>query len=288
MKEDLELLRCRAGVVCLPITALFVVSAAFAQAADVAEPASGAPTSEAPPANRGQVEVGAGFSDLTGGNKNWNDVYARGHFNVRTGSTLHWSLANQRHFGESGVVGGLTWVQDLSPDWYGMAGGSAGGANFQHRYRVDVGLYRKWGAERRWVTGAAVMHAASGDKVHKDNALRLSTFYYAPQGWVGEGGVSFNRSSPGSVWSTRFYGAFTVGAEKKHWLALRLEHGQEGYLPVAVPGAPSTNMRFRSTEATVQWRQWVGRDWGYVVGGQFYRNPYYRRAGVLAGVFFDF
>ena len=247
-----------------------------------------APAPAAPAASRGQVEAGLGFADLSDGNKNWNDLYTRGHFNLRPGSTLHWSLGRQRHFGESGAIGGLTLVQDLSPDWYALLGASGGGANFQNRYRVDAGIYRKWGADRRWVTGLSLMHAASGDHIHRDNALRASAIYYAPQGYVAEGGISFNRSNPGSVWSTRVYGAATFGQAKKHWLSLRLEHGQEGYLPVALGSAFPTNVRFRSTEATIEWRQWVGRDWGYVVGGQLYRNPYYRRAGVTAGVFFDF
>ena len=202
--------------------------------------------------------------------------------------TLHWSLGQQRHFGESGTLGGLTLVHDLSPDWYALAGVSGGSASFQNRLRLDAGLYRKWGAERRWVTGLGLMHARSGDREHRDNALRASAIYYAPEGWVGEGGVSFNRSSPGAVWSTRFYAAATLGRAKQRQWTLRLEHGQEGYLPVAAGLPVASDVRFRSTEATLQWRQWVARDWGVVAGAQFYRNPYYRRAGLQVGVFWDF
>lgn len=248
-------------------------------------PAAGAAPS--PPA-QGQIEAGLGYSDLSDGYNNWVDQYVRGHVTMRPGSTLYGSVARERHFGESGAVGGLTLVQDLSPDWYASIGASSGAATFQNRFRVDAALYRKWGAERRWITGIALMHASSGDGIHHDNMIRASAIYYAPQGFIAEGGVSGNRSNPGSVWSTRVFGAVTMGADKKHWLSLKLDHGQEGYLPVVAGQSFPTNTQFRSTEATVQWRQWVGRDWGYVLGVQLYHNPYYHRAGVSGGLFMDF
>ena len=240
------------------------------------------------PGERGQVEVGVGGADLSDGQPGWSDAYLRGHVGLRPGSTLHWSLSRQRHFGESGTLGGLTLVHELSPDWYALAGVAGGSASFQNRLRLDAGLYRKWGAERRWVTGLGLMHARSGDHEHRDHALRAVAIYYAPEGWVGEGGVSFNRSSPGAVWSTRFFGAATFGQVKQRQLTLRLEHGQEGYLPLAAGLPLAADVRFRSTEATLEWRQWIDRRWGFVAGAQFYRNPYYRRAGLQLGLFWDF
>ena len=292
-------LRCGAIAVA---AALGAAAGAQAQSAGAANPplaaASPAPATNAAPTTaasatptptaQGQIEAGLGFSDLSDGNNNWVDQYVRGHVTVRPGTTLYGSVANERHFGERGVVGALMGVQDLSPDWYASIGASTGAATFQNRLRIDAGLFRKWGAERRWVTGIALMHAASADGIHRDNMIKLSAIYYAPQGFVAEGGVSGNRSNPGSVWSPRVYGAVTMGADKKHWLSLKLEHGQEGYLPVVAGQSFPTNTQFRSIEATLQWRQWLGRDWGYVLGAQLYRNPYYRRAGVTVGLFMDF
>lgn len=237
---------------------------------------------------RGQVEVGLSGANLSGGNRSWTDAYARGFYRLAEPTTLYWSAANERHFGESGVTGGLTLVHDFSPAWYGLAGISGGSATFQNKRRLDLGFYYKWPQSRRWITGVGLMSAASGDGVHRDLGLRASVIHYAEQGWVGEGGLIFNRSSPGSVWATRGYGALTWGAPKQHYLSVRLEHGREAYLPVGLVPAYPGNVAFNSTELTLQWRQWINQRWGYVVGAQGYRNPYYSRVGISAGIFMDF
>ncbi|HMN22163.1 MAG TPA: YaiO family outer membrane beta-barrel protein [Ottowia sp.] len=279
--------RIRAAVLlaalCLPIGAAAQVPVADPPRAE-AQAAPAAPHAF----TRGQVEVGLAGADLSGGNRNWTDVYARGHYRLGDPTMLYWSAANERHFGASGVTGGLTLVHDFSPAWYGLAGVSGGSAIFQNKRRFDLGLYHKWPQSRRWVTGVGLMSAASGDGVHRDFGLRASVIHYAEQGWVGEGGLLFNRSSPGSVWATRGYGAMTWGAPKQHYLSVRLEHGREAYLPVGLVPAYPGNVSFRSTELTLQWRQWLHPSWGYVVGLQGYRNPYYRRFGISAGLFMDF
>ncbi len=271
---------------------VFLTGGAFAQAAGGSATASPAvpvvPDAPAAAPTSGSVEVGVAAAHLSDGLRHWTDGYVLGHVTPAPGTVLHWNLASQRHFGETGTVGALTAVHDFSPDWYGMLGISGATASFQNRYRVDVGAFRKWGAERRWVTGIALMHAASGDHIHHDNALRATLLYYAPSGWTGETGVSVNRSSPGSVTSTRVFVAATAGQAGRHTVALRLEHGQEGYLPVAAGQSWPADVRFRSTEATLQWRQWITPRWGYVLGTQLYRNPYYHRAGLQVGVFMDF
>ena len=267
-------------------------SASLAQALDAPSAARTVEIDAAPAApaamTRHQVEVGGGWADLTGGNKNWNDVYGRGFFRFDDKMVLHWSAAHQRHFGDSGATGAVTLVRDLTPNLYGMLGAAGGSAVFQNKVRLDAGLYYKWPDSRRWVTGISLMSARSGDDVHRDVAVRGTVIYYSPDAWVAEGGLIFNRSNPGRVWGTRGYAAVTFGSEKKHYLSLRLEHGREAYLPVGLVASYPGNVEFTSTEATIQWRQWVGRNWGYVAGAQFYRNPYYRRTGVTAGLFWDF
>ncbi|WP_312759057.1 YaiO family outer membrane beta-barrel protein [Pulveribacter sp.] len=250
--------------------------------------ASAAPDSPDSEPTSGSIEVGVAGAHLSDGLQHWTDGYALGSFRPAAGTVLYWSLASQRHFGETGTVGALSMVHDFTPDWYGMVGVSGASASFQNRYRLDAGAYRKWGEERRWVTGIALMHSASGDHIHHDNALRATLLYYAPADWIGEAGLSVNRSSPGAVTSTRGFVAATLGQVGKRTVGLRLEHGQEGYLPVAAGMDLPLNVRFRSSEATLQWRQWVTRRWGYVVGAQLYRNPYYHRAGLQFGIFMDF
>lgn len=252
-----------------------------------AAPDAAASAPEAP--LRGRVDLGLSGARLTAGESNWFDQYARGFVVVKPGTTVNWDLNHERHFGERGTVGALALTQDLSTRWYALAGMSFGSASFQAKRRVDLGLYRKWGADQRWVTGLVYMNSRSNDDIHRDQGLTASLAYHAPRNWVAEGGLVFNRSNPGSVTGTRGFVALTQGREKSHYLVLRLDHGKEAYLPEAALQSPSQgNVAFNSTEATLQWRQWVGPRWGYTASVQHYRNPYYRRHGIAMGLFFDF
>ena len=74
-----------------------------------------APAPDFEPGRRGRVDVGMGYSTLTGGNSNWNDQFVRGHIGLKPGTTLNWDLASQRHFDERGTVGALSLTHTLSP-----------------------------------------------------------------------------------------------------------------------------------------------------------------------------
>lgn len=276
--------------------ASLTASAALAQSTTAAPvvtaaAASASPASPASPASaeRGRIEAGVGGASLSDNNRSWRDGYVLGHYKLQPGSTLHWEIASQGHFGQRGTLGALSFTQDLSPLWYLSGGVSAGRADFQNRYRLDAGIHRKWGATQQWVTRLGLMRSASNDDIHKDTALTLAAAYYSPQHWVAEAGVLANHSSPGSVNSYRGFGAFTWGENKKHYLALRLDHGQEAYLPAGAMGGPNQpNVRFNSTELSVQWRQWLTPQLGYTLGVQGYRNSYYNRVGGNVGLFYDF
>ncbi len=272
---------------------LLVAQAAIAQTpqnttteTESATPASAAPDFE--PGKRGRVDIGMGFSSLTGGNSNWNDQYIRGNVGLKPGTMLSWELASQRHFDNRGTVGALSLTHTLSPVWYMTAGASTGSADFHNKYRGDLGIYRKWTDTQQWVTGLAMMKSASRDGVHRDTGITASAAYYSTNQWVAEGGIVYNRSNPGAVEGFRGYGAFTLGTEKKYYLTTRIDHGKEGYLPAGAIATNGDHVGFQSTELSVRWRQWIDKDWGYVLGAQFYRNPYYNRKGVDAAVFFDF
>lgn len=268
---------------------LLCSTAALAQNATDTAPTAGEGGTP-PPADspHGRVEMGLGYAVLNGGNSNWSDQYVRGHVGLKPGTTLNWDLASQRHFGQRGTVGALSLTQDLSPLWYMSVGASSGSADFQNKYRGDLAIYRKWTDTQQWVSGLALMKSASRDGIHRDTGVTASLAYYSTQAWVAEGGVVYNRSSPGSVDGFRGFGAITLGTEKDHYLVARIDHGKEAYLPIGAIASGGDHVGFQSTELTLQWRQWVTREWGYTVGGQLYRNPYYRRVGVSAAVFFDF
>ncbi|GAB2811636.1 hypothetical protein GCM10027276_10600 [Comamonas piscis] len=284
----------------LSAAALLAPALALAQAADatpgspMAAPAAPPAADEAPaadfePGRRGRVDIGAGFSSLTGGNSNWNDEFVRGNVGLKPGTILNWDLSSQRHFDQRGTVAALSLTQTLSPWWYMSVGGSSGSADFQNKYRGDIAIYRKWTESQQWVTGLALMKSASRDGIHRDTGITASVAYYSANDWVGEGGVVYNKSNPGAVEGYRGFAALTMGREKQHYFTARIDHGKEGYLPTgAIANGAGNQVGFQSTELSLQWRQWLGKDWGYLVGGEFYRNPYYNRKGVSAAVFFDF
>ncbi|MDO5086598.1 MAG: YaiO family outer membrane beta-barrel protein [Comamonadaceae bacterium] len=276
----------------LLLTTALSTPAVFAQTA--ASPAPATPVEVAPAAQddagtNSRVEVGFSGAHLTDGNRSWRDGYVRGHTTLRPGTVFNWELASQGHYGQRGTLGAVSVTQDLSPLWYVSGGLSAGSAEFQNSYRIDAGVHRKWGPTQQWVTGLALMRSASRDRIHKDWGLTGSVSYYSTDKWVAEGGLVLNHSNPGAVNSHRVFGAFTLGEDKKNYLTLRLDHGQEAYLPSgAIAEGRQANVRFNSTEASVQWRQWISPRLGYLVGLQAYHNPYYNRVGASAGLFYDF
>jgi YaiO family outer membrane protein len=97
--------------------------------------------------------------------------------------------------------------------------------------------------------------------------------------------VRWNISSPGSVFTQSQYVAVTQGRDKHHFVVLRAGFGREGY---QVVGPANTLVDFHSQEASVTWRQWLKRPWGFNAVVEYYHNPFYQRAGVSVGVFREF
>lgn len=251
------------------------------------EAATSAPTPVSP-APRGQIEAGVGIAHLKGASGDWRDGYVRGMYRLAPETTLNAELASQGHFNQRGTLGALSVLQDVSPRWFVMGGISGGTADFQYRMRIDVGAFRKWGDERRWVTGVSLMRGLSGDHVHRDVMLRLTTAYYAQAGWIAEGGLALNHSQPGAVNAARGFGVLTLGTRGQDLWSLRVDHGREAYLPAGAGVVPGGSVSFSSTEVSPQWRHWLGKNHGFIASLQYYRNPYYRRTGASVGLFFDF
>jgi hypothetical protein len=141
------------GVLVPVLPALAQADAGKPALADHAAPAPAAP----PPPTTGRIEAGVGAAHLNGADGDWRDVYVRGYVRPAPGTTINAELASQGHFNQRGTLGAISILQDLSADWFVMAGVSSGSAEFQYRLRGDVGIYRKWGATRQWVTGLTLM-----------------------------------------------------------------------------------------------------------------------------------
>jgi YaiO family outer membrane protein len=264
------------------LAVLIVAGCAYAQTTPAA---SDTQTNAQTP--KGSVQLGYGHASLSHNNPNWRDVIARGNFNLSEKvGVFNWEASQQRHFGESGQVVSAALTHDFSPDWYGSLGvGLGSGARFLTKRRFDAALYRKWLPQRQWVTGLQFMASKSGDALHDDRAWQLSSSYYFESPLVAELGFRRNTSDPGKVSTNRYYLAATYGENKKYYLSGRYDTGREGYLPQGL-NVSATN--FRSHVTTLTGRQWLSEMWGYELQFEQYSNPFYRRKGWVASVFYEF
>lgn len=222
---------------------------------------------------------------LTGGFGDWHSLSARGTYRVTPSDLLLGEATATHRYGVNGAFASVGDTHIFDPDWFGsLSAGAGDGAFYLPRYRVDASLSRKFLASRQLVgtVGGGYYRAPDG---HVDRTLLLGAAYYFEAPWVAEGGVRFNRSSPGSVDTTQQYLAVTAGRAKADLVSVRHTWGGEGYLATA---ANSQLVNFRSRESTLSWQHWVTPQAGVIVAAVHYRNPLYRRTGLNVGVFFDF
>lgn len=242
----------------------------------------------APPATPDErtrnVQVSAGAQHLSDPYGDWHDVTLRGGWGL-PGHTLQGELSAHRRFGVNGTYLGLGDTHEFNEDWYGSATVGAGdGAFYLPDYRVDVTLNRKLLADRRLVAtlGAGYYKAPDG---HSDRSVLLGATYYFTAPWIVEGGARFNESAPGSVKTRQYFMAATWGRQKADLVTARVGWGGEGYLATG----PATQLvNFRSREASLAWRHWIGANTGFLLAANRYSNPLYRRVGITIGLFHDF
>lgn len=233
----------------------------------------------------GFVEAGIGHAELTNGNGQWNDYYARAHVDVNQTLKLAGEISSQEHFGDRGtyLAGGFTHVFD--DRWHAtVAAGTSDGGFFLPRLRTDGFLYYKWFERKKLVTSVGLSYYRAKDE-HSDQALTLGGAYYFDVPWIAEAGARLNKSYPGGVRADRGFAAITWGQAKKTYVTLRYEAGREAYQLV---GSGSTLSDFSSREWSAVWRQWLGKGIGFNLRAAHYENPTYRRSGLEFGLFLDF
>lgn len=237
------------------------------------------PTAPTPPTSF--FEVGGFYHHVSDGFGSWKGGYARA---VLAGAHNVWyaDAKAQEAFRDRGVYGSLTNVHDFGPRFYTQLGVGAGtGQYVLPKFRVDGSLNLKLGATRALVVSVGGMYLRA-QETYSDQALFGSLFWYAGAGALVELGGRVNWSDPGAVRSERVSGSVTLGRSGKALLVLRGGAGTEGY---QLLGTPETLRKFRSQEATLSWRQWLSRQVGMVLGGEWYHNPFYTRTGVSLGLF---
>ena len=232
-------------------------------------------------AQASSIEAGAFYQHVTNDFGDWKGGYARA---VLAGARNVWYLdaRAQEAFRDRGVYGSLANVHTFSSRLYTQVSIGGGSGDFVlPDLRLDVALSVKLGAARSVIltTGGTLVDAKSG---FRDQALFGSLTWYAGSALLLEAGTRLNWSQPGQVGSARGFGALTAGRSGGTMLTLRGSAGSEGY---QLTGADQTLRKFNSQEAGVSLRQWLGRSVGLVLGGDWYHNPFYTRAGASLGVF---
>lgn len=227
------------------------------------------------------VEAGGFYHHVSNDFGSWKGGYARA---VLSSARNVWYVdaRAQEAFRDSGVYGSLANVHVFSDRFYTQVGlGGGTGDYVLPDLRADASLNIKLGPSRTLVATLGGTWVESKD-VFRDKAVFGSLSWYQSEVILVEIGGRLNWSEPNTVGSARGVASLTLGRMGTAVVTLRGSAGTEGY---QLTGAPETLQKFRSQEASVSWRQWITGRIGTVVGGEWYHNPSYTRAGFTAGVF---
>jgi YaiO family outer membrane protein len=230
------------------------------------------------------AEVGGSYRQLTNGFGDWSGGYARGV--LTTGKNIWNAEVNGQHeFGDGGVYLAAGDTYNFNSDWYAsLTLGTSVGGFFWPRFRADAFVNRKWAARKQLITTLGYGYYASKD-VHRDQSVFIGTTYYLQGPWIVEDGVRFNVSNPGVVFSPAGFVAVTEGRNKHHYVTANVGFGQEAY---QIVGPSTVFTRFSSQNVTITWRQWMGKNWGFNLVGDFYHSSFYERGGGSFGFFKEF
>ena len=239
---------------------------------------------ESPKLLTNYFESGANYLQLSNNYGSWAGGYARSVYE-RGSDVWNGEVNGQREFGDRGVYFAAGDTHTFSENWYGAATlGSSVQGFFWPRFRVDSFLNRKLLAQKQWIATVGYGFYAAKD-VHRNQDVYLGSTYYFSKPWIVEEGLYLGISNPGAVFAPSGFVAVTQGANKHHYLTLRVGVGEEGYQLV---GPTATLTKFESQAVTGTWRKWIGTNWGFDLVGDFYHNPYYARGGTTLGMFKDF
>jgi YaiO family outer membrane protein len=270
--------------------ALALALAAPAGAQEQREPLADmpAPPPETAPAESklsGSLEAGVNYHLLTDGQPDWFGQFLRGVLDVSHKNIWTFEVVHQDEWDDDGTFFSVGNTHVFNPDWYStISAGTSAGGFFWPRFRVDAFVSRKWRERRDLITTVGFGYYDAKD-VHHDVNLFVGATYYFTAPWVVEAGFHYNFSQPGNVTAPAGFAAVTYGREKAYYLVLRVGIGREAY---QVVGPDEAITDFASQVVTLTWRQWLTREWGFKIRGEYYHNPFYERVGFELGIFRDF
>lgn len=229
----------------------------------------------------GWLQAEGFYHHVTNDFGDWKGVALRAVAPAGSRNIWYGDLLAQEAFDDRGVYAVVANRHIFSPSWFSLVSvGTGTGDFFFPDLRADAALGKAWLPRRNLVTilGATYVKSKS---IYEDFAVSGTVATYFP-GVTLEAGGRINWSWPDAIRSERVYGAITLGRERQRLIVLRAGGGTEGY---QLTGVVETERSFSSSEATVSWREWLGGHVGFVLGGEFYDNPFYTRTGVVFGLF---
>lgn len=230
----------------------------------------------------GSVEVSGFAQSVTNGFGDWRGLRLRTVVPVGTSDVLYSEALTQRAFRDNGSFGSLGWQHTYGTDWITFASiGGGTGDFFFPDFRADLLISRKILPSRRVLLGIGGSWIESKD-VFRDRTLTASLTAYLSSDLVLETGGRFNWSTPGKVPSQRGSVALTIGGLGRRYVIIRAAGGSEGF---QLTGTEATERKFNSGEGSITWREWLSRNFGFVLGGEVYDNPFYTRTGAQVGFF---
>lgn len=226
------------------------------------------------------IDVGATAHRVSNDLGDWRGVYVRTVAPAGASDVFWADVLALEAFGERGLQVAVAHRHDWNGRIFHLAGVTAAdGAPIFPRVRGDVQLGLRLGSARNVVATVGVSHVRSVEEL-TDAAFISSVAWYAPRGFILEGGVRANTSWPGRIQTARFSGAATwMSAERS--LTLRAIGGEEGW---QILSANQSLIRFSSTETSLAWRERLGARWSTALQVDHYTNPTYTRTGVSLGV----
>ena len=234
------------------------------------------------PLKGGSIEVSGFAQSVTNGFGDWRGLRLRTVVPVGSSDVLYSEALTQRAFRDNGSFGSLGWQHTYGSDWITFASiGGGTGDFFFPDFRADFSISRKILPNRRILLGVGGSWIESKD-VFRDRAVTASFTAYLSSDVVLEAGGRFNWSTPGRVPSQRGSMALTVGGLGRRYVIFRAAGGSEGF---QLTGTEATERKFNSGEGSITWREWLSRDFGFVLGGEVYDNPFYTRTGAQVGFF---
>jgi YaiO family outer membrane protein len=233
----------------------------------------------------GFLELGGGYSTLSNNLPTWRDAYLRGVMSTGKNS-FDGETTRQERYGDTGWFFGLGWTRVLSENWYTDLhfGSSTVSGFFLPKARVDGFLNRKLLARKQLVMTGGFGYDRS-KTVNSAYRVQVNGTYYFEHPFVLQGGVTWTRANPGAIVARSQWAAITQGHEKEHYISLRAEIGREGYELI---GPQTALFDFVVHNYSLNYRQWLGVNWGFNAALEHEGNLSFKRNGGTVGIFMDF